>query len=169
MPGPETSSSSTPEVEVDQGPVASSQPETTLCELSAADYPAIVYVWERAGLHIRLAGRDSAAAFAEQLARGSQRAIGLRDGSDLVAVAVLTHDGRKGWINRLAVDPAYRRRGLAARLVAEAERWFLEDQGLQVWSALIETWNTPSRALFEHLGYGQVDVVYVTKRTAPDA
>jgi N-acetylglutamate synthase len=95
--------------------------------------------------------------------------IGLTAGSTLVAVALLTHDGRKGWINRLAVDPAYRRRGLAARLIAEAERWFLEDQGLQVWSALIESSNAASRSLFERLGYGQVDVVYVTKRTAPDA
>jgi GNAT superfamily N-acetyltransferase len=157
-----------PEVKPDAATAGSGQPEISLRELEVADYPAIVALWERAGLHIRPAGRDSADAFAAQLARGSQRVIGLRAESELIAVAVLTHDGRKGWINRLAVDPAFRRRGLAARLVSEAERWFLEDQGIPVWSALIESRNTPSRALFEHLGYEEADIVYVSKRVGPD-
>ena len=94
----------------------------TLCELSAADYDDVVALWQRAGLHVRREGRDSSAAFARQIAAGRQRAIGLRAGTALVAVAVLTHDGRKGWINRLAVDPALRRQGLATELIAEAER-----------------------------------------------
>ncbi len=140
-----------------------------LQELGPDDYAAIVALWQRAGLHIRPEGRDSPAAFAEQMAGGRQRVIGLRQAGDLVAVAVLTHDGRKGWINRLAVDPAHRRRGLARQLITEAERWFLADQGLQVWSALIESWNAASLALFEAAGYGRGDVVYVSKRTAPGA
>ena len=32
-------------------------------------------------------------------------------GGELVGVVLGTHDGRKGWINRLAVAPAYQRRG----------------------------------------------------------
>ena len=87
----------------------------------------------------------------------------------LVAVAVLTHDGRKGWINRLAVDPIYRRQGLARRLVAEAERWFAQDLGLEVWAALIERHNDASLSLFDELGYGQPDVAYVSKRLRGDA
>ena len=168
MPGPETRSPSLPEAEIETASVSSSRPEPRRCDLEEADYPAIVALWERAGLHIRPAGRDSAAAFGQQMAQGQQRIIGLRAGSDLVAVTVLTHDGRKGWINRLAIDPAYRRHGLAARLIAEAERWFVEDQGLQVWAALIEAENAPSRALFDRLGYWQGDVVYVSKRSAED-
>jgi GNAT superfamily N-acetyltransferase len=169
MAGSETGSPSRPEAEIDTASVSSPRPQPRLCDLEEADYPAVMALWQRAGLHIRPAGRDSAAAFAGQMARGRQRVIGLRAGSDLVAVAVLTYDGRKGWINRLAVDPAYRRRGLAARLIAEAERWFVEDQGLQVWAALIEAWNASSRALFARLGYGQGDVVYVSKRSAEEA
>ena len=81
----------------------------------------------------------------------------------------LTHDGRKGWINRLAVDPAYWRRGLAGRLVGEAERWFVEDQGLEIWAALIESENRDSQSLFAALDYRRHDVVYVSKRTRPEA
>jgi GNAT superfamily N-acetyltransferase len=138
-------------------------------ELDASDVPAILEVWRRAGLSVRPAGRDAPEAFARQLAGGRQRAIGVFDGDRLIAVAVLTHDGRKGWINRLAVDPAYRRRGIAAALVAEAERWFRDDVRLEVFAALIEEENAASLALFEALGYGRPRVAYVSKRTRPDA
>jgi ribosomal protein S18 acetylase RimI-like enzyme len=140
-----------------------------LCVLGESDYEEILDLWKRAGLTIRAEGRDSASAFARQMGWGVQRVAGLRDGGRLVAVAVLTHDGRKGWINRLAVDPAYRRRGLAQRLIAEAERWFIEELGLEIWAALIERENTASQALFESMGYGRHDLVYVSKRTRPGA
>ncbi len=169
MPEPETALPSLPGAETGGESASSTRPEPGLRALGVADYPNIVALWERAGLHIRPEGRDSPSAFARQMAGGRQHVIGMWVGADLVAVAVLTHDGRKGWVNRLAVDPAYRRRGLAARLVKEAERWFVDDQGLQIWAALIEGWNAPSRALFGRLGYGQADVVYVSKRIADDA
>jgi N-acetylglutamate synthase len=136
-----------------------------LCVLGTSDYQEILDLWKRAGLTVRAEGRDSAAAFARQMAWGVQRVAGLRERGSLVAVAVLTHDGRKGWINRLAVDPAHRRLGLAQRLVAEAERWFTEELGLEVWAALIERENSASQALFERMGYGRHDLVYVSRRT----
>jgi N-acetylglutamate synthase len=139
------------------------------CDLSESDYEEILDLWKRAGLSIQAEGRDSAASFARQMGSGIQRVPGLREGKRLVAVAVLTHDGRKGWINRLAVDPAHRHRGLARRLIAEAERWFTQELGLEVWASLIERDNTASRVLFERLGYSRHDLVYVSKRTRPGA
>jgi GNAT superfamily N-acetyltransferase len=140
-----------------------------LVELGTQDYAEILALWEHAGLSVRPTGRDATDAFARQMAGGLQRVIGLREAGRLVAVAVLTHDGRRGWINRLAVDPARRRRGLAAHLIAEAERWFTQDLGLEVWAALIEGENRGSQALFDALGYRRHDVVYVSKRTRPEA
>jgi N-acetylglutamate synthase len=140
-----------------------------LCDLQEADYDDVLALWQCAGLPVRAMGRDAPAVFAGQMASGLQRVIGLRADDKLVAVAVLTHDGRKGWINRLAVEPACRRRGLARRLVAEAERWFTQDVGLEVWAALIERHNEASLQLFEDLGYGRPEVVYVSKRTRHDA
>jgi ribosomal protein S18 acetylase RimI-like enzyme len=147
-------------------------PETgplALCDLTAGDYPELLDLWQRAGLPVRPEGRDAPDAFARQMAEGRQRVIGLRDGARLAAVAVLTHDGRKGWINRLAVDPDYRRRGLASALAAEAERWFRDELGLEVFAALIEGENAASQALFDALGYARHHVVYVSKRVRPDA
>lgn len=155
--------------------------KVALCDLGPDDYEQVLAVWRDAGLRIRPEGRDAPDAFARQMAAGRQRVIGLRtlaggpneatpsEPGVLVAVAVLTHDGRKGWINRLAVVPAYRHYGLASRLIAEAERWFGEEVGLEVFAALIEKENHASRALFKSAGYGQLDIVYVTKRLRPDA
>lgn len=145
------------------------QQDAMLCDLGIADYDRILALWARAGLSVRPAGRDAPTAFARQVANGQQRVIGLRAGNELVAVAVLTHDGRKGWINRLAVDPTHRRQGLASRLIAEAERWFTQDVGLEIWAALIEGDNHDSQALFAALGFQRHDVVYVSRRTRPDA
>jgi len=135
--------------------------------LTAGDYDAILALWQRAGLEsIRPQGRDSRAAFAEQLARG-QVVLGLEDAGRLVACVVITDDGRKGWINRLAVDPEHRRRGLGARLIAEAEN-ALRARGFRIFCALIENENTASLTLFQREKYRTHDIVYVSKRDGED-
>lgn len=131
--------------------------------LAPGEYDEVLALWAAAGLSARPEGRDAPAAFWRQHEAGLQRAIGIRAAGRLAAVAILTHDGRKGWINRLAVHPEHRRRGYASVLVAEAERWFREEVGVEVFSALIHTHNDPSRALFAGLGYETADVVYVRK------
>ena len=78
-------------------------------------------MWERAGLHsIRPEGRDSRSEFEKQFA-GGQIAIGLEEDGQLIGVVIVTNDTRKGWINRLAIDPAYRRKGYGEQLVHAAE------------------------------------------------
>jgi len=86
----------------------------------------------------------------------------------LVGVVLATHDGRKGWINRLAVLPDFRRSGAGAKLVEAAER-SLYGIGLTVVAALIEHQNEASLGLFKSKGYHVHDVYYVSKRETPDA
>jgi ribosomal protein S18 acetylase RimI-like enzyme len=70
----------------------------------------------------------------------------------MLGVVIANYDGRRGWINRLAIHPDHRGVGLAGKLMHEAES-FLESQGAVVMCGLIEELNTPSMACFEKEGY----------------
>jgi ribosomal protein S18 acetylase RimI-like enzyme len=145
--------------------------EITIRTLTLADYDRWMAVWEGAGLHsIRPQGRDSRPVFARQLAGGTHTMIGLELDGELVGVVLATHDGRKGWINRLAVLPECRRQGYAARLVAEAER-VLHEQDITIIAALIEPGNDASLALFQKLGYAELPggIHYLSKRDSAEA
>jgi ribosomal protein S18 acetylase RimI-like enzyme len=137
----------------------------TLRYLTVDDYDAIIHLWKQAGLQsLRLQGRDSRDAFAAQLAAG-QRAIGLEDKGQLVGAVLVTHDTRKGWINRLAVHPDHRRKGYATELIAAAEQE-LRAMGLRVFAVLIEADNDVSQQLFAREGYKAHDIVYMSKRNS---
>lgn len=137
--------------------------------IGRSDFDRITALWEAAGLHTKPAGRDTAEAFARQLAGGTQAAIGIEtEAGELVGVVLPTHDGRKGWINRLAVHPDWRRKGLATVLVHAAEEW-LRAQGIEIYAALIEPGNDASLAVFQSAGYlDWPDMHYVSKRLRDD-
>ena len=134
------------------------------------DHEAMLDLWHRSGLSsIRPQGRDSLAAFARQIASGVQQTIGLEDDGRLVAIIVATHDGRKGWLNRLAVDHAYRGRGLARHVIKAAEGW-LATRDILVWAVLIEDDNETSIQLFESAGYVPAPhILYLSKRPSADS
>ncbi len=138
-------------------------------EMEPHEYPAVMQLWAEAGLPVKPQGRDAPERVEAE--RRSGRAIFLVAESEgrLVGVVIGTHDGRKGWINRLAVAPAYRRRGIASRLVRELEER-LAALGLEVVAALIESTNTASLAFFTALGYlHDPGIEYVSKRNSPEA
>lgn len=140
-------------------------------QLGLDDYDELLALWQRAGLHsLRPRGRDSRASLARQLASGVQTILGAEVDGQLVGAVVVTHDSRKGWINRLAVDPDHRRQGHGARLIAAAEK-ALREQGIPVIAALVESGNIASLALFQKTGYVEIDtgIHYLTKRDSDDA
>jgi GNAT superfamily N-acetyltransferase len=136
--------------------------------LHAADLDAIIDVWRAAGLPSRPGGRDAPEAILAQIALPQCRFFGIRDGSGRLVGAVLAnHEGRKGWVNRLAVRPEARRTGLARALLEACERWF-DEEGILVVAALVEGYNEDSQALFEACAYDRDDsLVYYRKVKNP--
>ncbi|MGD2104858.1 MAG: GNAT family N-acetyltransferase [Anaerolineae bacterium] len=138
--------------------------------LDIEDYADLMALWNRAGLQsLKPKGRDSREALGRQLASGVQTIVGLERDGELVGAVVAAHDSRKGWINRLAVDPGHRRLGYGARLVAAAEEVFRE-QGIHVIAALVESDNAASLALFREVGYADAGrrIRYLSKRESDE-
>jgi ribosomal protein S18 acetylase RimI-like enzyme len=132
------------------------------------DYDGLIALWTRAGLHHRPAGRDSRQNLEREMADTGVDILVALSGDLIVGSIIGTNDGRKGWVNRLAVDPAYRGNGIAKRLVEMVEGCFMA-RSLKIFSCLINAWNEPSQSLFEGIGYDRhPEVVYYSKRIDQD-
>lgn len=80
----------------------------------------------------------------------------------LVGTVMCGHDGHRGWLYYLAVDPAQQRQGLGRRLVRHAEGW-LHRRGAPKVQLMIRTGNRAIEAFYETLGY-EVSGVFVMER-----
>jgi len=115
-------------------------------------------------LPFRPRGRDSKESITRQIRSAPDFFLGAFVQDRLVGVAVISCDMRKGWINRLAVIPECRRRGVARALIAESERT-LRTHGINIFCVLVEAGNAPSKDLFRKCGYVKHhDITYFSKR-----
>lgn len=132
--------------------------------LSISEYENIINLWKRAELPFRPCGRDSRESISKEMTTNPDFFEGAFEDGRLIGVVILSCDMRKGWINRLAIDPDYRSQGIAKALIAESER-ILRARGIRLFCALIEASNVPSKKLFKECGYteGQ-EIAYFSKR-----
>jgi len=137
-------------------------------KLTIDDYDGLISLWERSKLPHRPKGRDSREAMKAEMERDETFFLGMFDGEKMIGSILGSSDGRKGWINRLAIDPNYRGKGLAGILIKECEKC-LYDLGLKVIAALIEGDKKSSESAFAKAGYAYAgDIKYYSKRFSPD-
>lgn len=136
--------------------------------LDARDFGSVVKVWQKAGLPYRPQGRESCEAFAKQLEDDHILALGAFAGGEMIGVVIGSHDGRKGWINRLAVVPGRQKQGIAQKLIFEVEQFFVS-AGILMFAALINNDNAASMNLFQKLGYEvKPHIMYLRKLAVSD-
>ena len=132
--------------------------------ISISDYDDLIELWRHAGLPIKLEGRDARNALVKQLESFPELFIGGFDDGKLIASVIGSDDGRKGWINRLAVRLEYRNKGIARRLLNEMEKR-LHKRGRKIICVLIEEWNKQSITFFKKNKYVlHKDIYYCSKR-----
>ena len=137
----------------------------TIRLLGPEDIMDVHALWKEAGLTFHPSGRDSVGRMTQELQESRTFLAGAFLGEALIGVVLGNDDGRKGWINRLAVRPAYRKMGVARSLVDFCERHF-EGLGLGIVCCLIEEDNESSRAVFLKEGYEErPDIHYFRKMT----
>ena len=120
------------------------------------DVADVIAVWRRAGLvrdwndptdDIALARRDTNATVL----------LGRIDGKPAASVLV-GHDGHRGWVYYVSVDPDYRGKGYGRDIMRAAEDW-LRKRGIQKLQLMVRGDNAQVHAFYEQIGY------YDQKRT----
>jgi len=128
------------------------------------DYDVVCDLWNAAKLPFKPKGRDSKTAIKNESAKSNALFFIAEKDHQIIGVIFGTHDGRKGWINRLAVRPDFQRTGVANKLVQVVESAF-EKVGIYITSCLIEDGNESSVAFFKKMGYvPHDDIQYFSKR-----
>jgi len=136
--------------------------------LTIGDYEEITRLWSRAKLPFKPKGRDSREATAAQMKSNPDFFLGAFEGNNLVGTVIISSDTRKGWINRLAIDPDHRHCGIAKALIAESEQT-LRKRDIRIFCVLIEDYNVISKKLFKECDYIEhCDIIYFSKRDSND-
>jgi ribosomal protein S18 acetylase RimI-like enzyme len=130
-----------------------------IAPIEDADIAAVVALWQRCDL--TRPWNDPADDIA--LARRGPNATVLvgRDG-DIVAAALVGHDGHRGWVYYVAVDPDHRAKGYGRAMMAAAEDW-LRQAGIAKLQLMVRPDNTKVQAFYETIGYDEQERVVYAK------
>jgi ribosomal protein S18 acetylase RimI-like enzyme len=132
-------------------------------EIADADVPAVIALWERAGL--TRPWNDPARDIA--FARASPNAAVLvgreRAGGPVVASCMVGHDGHRGAVYYVAVAPDCRSAGFGRAIMAAAEDW-LTGRGVWKLNLMVRPDNAAVIGFYEALGYAAEERRVLAKR-----
>ncbi len=133
-------------------------PALSIATIADGDIASVVALWQRCGL--TRPWNDPAADIA--LARKGDNATVLLgfDGEALVASVLVGHDGHRGWVYYLAVDPDVQGKGHGRAIMEAAEEW-LRQRGILKLMLMVRPDNAKVQAFYESIGFGeQQRIVY---------
>ena len=118
------------------------------------DYDAIYGLWNSTEQSRRALNPvdDSREGIDRYLKRNPNTCFAAVDGDKLIGVILTGHDGRRAIIHHMCVHPDYRRMGIAAKLLHEAEE-ALKKEGIQKIFGLVFKDNDAANAFWEDRGY----------------
>jgi len=120
---------------------------TSICD---ADVQHVRDLWDRCGLIRPWNDPDKDIAFARQCPQ-SEVLVG-KSGDDIVASVMVGHDGHRGAVYYVSVDPDVQGTGHGKQVMAAAENW-LKAQGVWKLNLLVRAENEAVRGFYEQLGY----------------
>jgi len=126
--------------------------------IADADVEAVVALWQRCGLTRPWNDPAGDIAFVR---RGANATILIgRAGDAIAATAMVGHDGHRGWVYYVAVDPDSQGKDFGRAIMAAAEDW-LRQQGVAKVMLMVRPDNTKVQAFYAKLGYdAQERVIY---------
>ncbi|WP_371999004.1 GNAT family acetyltransferase (plasmid) [Tistrella mobilis] len=136
------------------------RPRLTVGPVLDAELPALVALWQACNLVMPYNDPLDDIAFARGRSH-SEVLVGRLDGRPVASV-MAGHDGHRGWLYYVAVDPACRHQGLGADIVTAGEDW-LRRHGVRKVLLMIRETNTAVKAFYEKVGYNAVPRVVMER------
>lgn len=115
------------------------------------DYDAVIALW-RASEGLTLRDADSREAITSYLVRNPGLSFVARDNGQIVGAVLAGTDGRRGYLQHLAVALSHRRQGLG-RTLAERAVEALKALGIVKCHLMVRQDNSQARAFWAHLGW----------------
>jgi ribosomal protein S18 acetylase RimI-like enzyme len=123
-----------------------------------ADEAGIVALWERCEL--TRPWNDPRADLARARKGPDSAVLVGRDANSILATVMVGHDGHRGWLYYVAVDPDHRNNGHGRAIVTAAEGW-LRARGIEKLQLMVRPDNTHAQAFYETLDFDeQIRIVY---------
>ncbi len=134
--------------------------DLTVKPIEDGDITEVIALWQRCGL--TRAWNDPAADIA--LARKEANATVLLGRSDatLAASVLVGHDGHRGWVYYLTVDPDHRFKGYGRQIMLAAEGW-LRARGIEKLQLMVRGDNPEVHAFYQSIGYFEQERVVFAK------
>lgn len=124
------------------------------------DYDQVIELWQKVGL--RVGPTDSRAGISRKLERDADLFLVAHDDERIIGAVMGCYDGRRGWANHVAVDPAYQRQGIGAALMGELEER-LRASGCVKFNLLVARSNADVQGFYDQLGFECDDVIFMQK------
>jgi ribosomal protein S18 acetylase RimI-like enzyme len=122
----------------------------SITSIEDSDLAEVIALWQRCGstrewnnpnADIALARRES----------NSTVLVG-RDNGGVVASVLVGHDGHRGWVYYVTVDPDHRFKGYGRDIMSAAEDW-LRARGIEKLQLMVRGDNAKVHAFYRSLGY----------------
>jgi len=123
----------------------------TVVEFTIEAYEQVYSLWETC-VGIGLSSADSRTNIQSYLERNPGLSLIAYDGNKIAGTILCGHDGRRGYIHHLAVQPHYRRQGIG-RLLVDKCIATLQSSGIQKCHLFIFHDNTSGIEFWEGIGW----------------
>jgi len=140
--------------------------EITYTEMTIGDFDEVTALWEKTdgvGLDEDTDTRENMAAY---LVRNAGLSFVARDGEKIVGAVLCGQDGRRGYMNHLAVSPSHRKHGIGKALVEKCISG-LRDQNIVKCSIMVFGDNSTGLGFWKAIGwFGRKDLLLMQKWTS---
>ena len=137
---------------------------TAFREIGDADIESVVALWQACGLTRPWNDPYKDISFARE-SETSAVLVLEREGR-IVATVMAGHDGHRGMLYYVAVDPGLQGQGLGKAAVRAAEAW-LGERGVWKLNLLVRAENAAVKGFYEALGYEVNPVLCMARKIAP--